>query len=927
MVKKFYTVSDGLPSNRIYKCLQDEKGFLWLATENGLSRFDGQNFRNYTVTDGLPDSDILDIFMDSSHRLWIIPFNRNPAYLDLNDYKIYNSSQKPELLKIQAKVALMGNALPNGDVAFFEYNKRFHIVRGDSVKSIDVNTKEDAVYIKQVPDGNIVVSLGSLSFYKDGKKVLTKKAKFNNILFHRVVEKGEYLFLPRQDAKIQVLKNLDKNLDPELYQIQLPSHVWGIAPVNDYVGAMGADGNLYLISPKTLQVVKTISIGEMYKFMAVDKSGAYWLCTDDNGLLKMFQPIVQSITSKSKNKSVSAIHADSGGVVTINNSGEVEDVLGSHTYLYKLETPKDKFNPVLPKKIFNYKEGHCFITYKGIFIGNKGNYKYYAGYQGFKEGAMLGDTALLLGTFRSLNLFNLKTKKLDTLYMRKRCTSVAVSPDGKFYFGSNDGLYKLQNGYPQYYGKANPILTNNVTSLLITPDSLIWVGLSIDTMVVLKNEKIISKIPLREYFHGSVCRALASSNKNTIWVGTEKSLGRIRYSLNGNDLKFGYDYFNSSDGLGEGQVNNITVFGDTVFAATNTGYSKMHVDARATINEISVYITKVMVNLQDVGLKNHYELEPSMNNLQINFAAVDLSEYKPRFEYSVNNDSWLPISGNSLYLSGLTDGEHHIVIRAIKRDNIPSLNTAEISLHIKKPLIKRIMFWIAIAAFIAGIFLFVYFRISIAKERARYAQQLALDEQRQKITADLHDDIGASLSSLQLNSAIASRLIDNDAGKAKSVLYKLEKQSRQLAERIGDIIWSLKPGSEQLMTLSSRVKNFANEILGDSEINYIINIDEKLNEVVKDFATRKNIVLVSKEAINNAAKYSHAKNLSILIKLETGRLVLKITDDGIGFDETQQKGNGLYNMLKRVEELNGSFDISSAKGKGTVITATIPVVP
>lgn len=540
---------------------------------------------------------------------------------------------------------------------------------------------------------------------------------------------------------------------------------------------------------------------------------------------------------------------------------------------------------------------------------------------------MLGDTALLLGTFRSLNLFNLKTKKLDTLYMRKRCTSVAVSPDGKFYFGSNDGLYKLQNGYPQYYGKANPILTNNVTSLLITPDSLIWVGLSIDTMVVLKNEKIISKIPLREYFHGSVCRALASSNKNTIWVGTEKSLGRIRYSLNGNDLKFGYDYFNSSDGLGEGQVNNITVFGDTVFAATNTGYSKMHVDARATINEISVYITKVMVNLQDVGLKNHYELEPSMNNLQINFAAVDLSEYKPRFEYSVNNDSWLPISGNSLYLSGLTDGEHHIVIRAIKRDNIPSLNTAEISLHIKKPLIKRIMFWIAIAAFIAGIFLFVYFRISIAKERARYAQQLALDEQRQKITADLHDDIGASLSSLQLNSAIASRLIDNDAGKAKSVLYKLEKQSRQLAERIGDIIWSLKPGSEQLMTLSSRVKNFANEILGDSEINYIINIDEKLNEVVKDFATRKNIVLVSKEAINNAAKYSHAKNLSILIKLETGRLVLKITDDGIGFDETQQKGNGLYNMLKRVEELNGSFDISSAKGKGTVITATIPVVP
>ena len=69
----FYTTKDGLPSNSIYKSILDNHGFLWIATDNGIAKFDGKNFKVYTTAQGLPDNEITDIFIDSSHRIWVTP--------------------------------------------------------------------------------------------------------------------------------------------------------------------------------------------------------------------------------------------------------------------------------------------------------------------------------------------------------------------------------------------------------------------------------------------------------------------------------------------------------------------------------------------------------------------------------------------------------------------------------------------------------------------------------------------------------------------------------------------------------------------------------------------------------------------------------------------------------------------------------------
>ena len=155
------------------------------------------------------------------------------------------------------------------------------------------------------------------------------------------------------------------------------------------------------------------------------------------------------------------------------------------------------------------------------------------------------------------------------------------------------------------------------------------------------------------------------------------------------------------------------------------------------------------------------------------------------------------------------------------------------------------------------------------------------------------------------------------------MLLKVEDQSQQLAEKIGDFIWSMKPREDEFMTISSRIKTYTNEILGDTTINHHLDIDNNID--IANFTLRKNILLIVKEALNNAAKYSKATNQYLHLKIEGQKILLSIQDDGIGMNEQNAAGNGLANMKKRAEEMNGVFEMESGYEKGVHISVFIPV--
>ena len=121
----FYTTRDGLPSNSIYRAILDNHGFLWIATDNGLAKFDGKNFKTYTTAQGLPDNELTDIFIDSSNRIWVTPFRRTPAYYNPVKDRFENEDTDPELKKIELGNANRGSVLQYGGIAFCNNQRDF----------------------------------------------------------------------------------------------------------------------------------------------------------------------------------------------------------------------------------------------------------------------------------------------------------------------------------------------------------------------------------------------------------------------------------------------------------------------------------------------------------------------------------------------------------------------------------------------------------------------------------------------------------------------------------------------------------------------------------------------------------------------------------------------------------------------------------
>ncbi len=193
------------------------------------------------------------------------------------------------------------------------------------------------------------------------------------------------------------------------------------------------------------------------------------------------------------------------------------------------------------------------------------------------------------------------------------------------------------------------------------------------------------------------------------------------------------------------------------------------------------------------------------------------------------------------------------------------------------------------------------------------------DAERRRISKELHDDFGAGLTLITLMSDSAGRkhkLVDE--------FDQIAYAGRKLANNLSDIIWSMNPETQTLEQVLPYIREELNELLEYAEIAYEISFPEDYPLIKLSNSTRRNVVLVCKEATNNAIKYSKAENIRISASFQNHVLSFEISDNGLGFDTGNKKGNGLRNMKSRIEEISGHFAISSSLS-GTVIGFSIPV--
>lgn len=225
-----------------------------------------------------------------------------------------------------------------------------------------------------------------------------------------------------------------------------------------------------------------------------------------------------------------------------------------------------------------------------------------------------------------------------------------------------------------------------------------------------------------------------------------------------------------------------------------------------------------------------------------------------------------------------------------------------------------------------AIFFFLIIRIQ-QKRKQIFQKQLVENEIKTRetsflqISRDLHDEIGSSLSGINMLSQLAQQQIEqNDTKEANQLLSKINIYTSEVIEKVSDMAWLLRPNKESIIILLERLKthNATTARLKNIKLHF----DNFLQQPGKELSIldRKAIYLISKEAINNAVKYADCENIYYSVRLTRETLTLSIMDDGKGFNLNQSaQGNGLENMQARAKEIGAALSIQSIPTKGTTI--------
>ncbi|SOE20450.1 Histidine kinase [Spirosomataceae bacterium TFI 002] len=240
----------------------------------------------------------------------------------------------------------------------------------------------------------------------------------------------------------------------------------------------------------------------------------------------------------------------------------------------------------------------------------------------------------------------------------------------------------------------------------------------------------------------------------------------------------------------------------------------------------------------------------------------------------------------------------------------------EIKISVMEAVWQKWWFWPMILAYIfiiLGVGSYLFFLYN-------FRQKLKIQEIRNRISADLHDEVGSNLSSIAIFSQVLKKQVLTNPGNVDEVINKIIANSKESVTLMQDTVWALNPQNDSTDKLIGRLINFGTAILGEKKIAFNHEVEIDALKLKLDMESRKNCYLILKEGINNIAKHSDAINADLHIFQKGDRTYFILKDDGKGFDTTlATEGNGLRNYRERAEESEFDITIVSKKGEGTVL--------
>jgi ligand-binding sensor domain-containing protein/signal transduction histidine kinase len=382
-------------------------------------------------------------------------------------------------------------------------------------------------------------------------------------------------------------------------------------------------------------------------------------------------------------------------------------------------------------------------------------------------------------------------------------------------------------------------------------------------------------------------------------------------------------HFTAADGLTPGlvQVGYQDRHGVLWFGST-TGLARLEPMRQAPVPP-STLISAVRVNgvLQGVSALGEHavalaDFAPNENHLEIDFLAVAFGAGEVlRYQYKLEGagTDWSePSVQRTVNFANLASGRYTFLVRAINSDGWISPRPASIRFLILRPIWLRSWF-LGLASLSVGGLLF-------GVHRYRVRQVLELAAIRTGIATDLHDDIGANLTRISMLSEAAKRGVDATA------LTAIGGIARESVNAMSDIVWAINPERESLGDLIRRMRAHGEEVFTRREIDFRFTAPGAHDALRLGVDTRRDVLLVFKEAVNNTARHSRCSSVTIDFQRTAEGLVLSVADNGVGFDTSQEStGQGLASLRRRAARLQGTLEVQSVPSVGTTVTLRVPL--
>lgn len=1026
--QKIYTQEDGLTSGTLRFITKDSTGFLWITSENGVSRFDGYAFSSFrhhkSDISGLSSSDIVDVGIHSTGKMFIQTANSisiyNPVnqtfkslyrFKQLNEIKLFGITNSGCFFKLQDSLKLIDaqndkvyslkiidsnsallKAISKDDLkssVWFSHEKNI-VAFVWQKKALYILPITNAEYAQMKNMPNRIFSFNeTVAFYTEQGLFSFdfEKQKFLKITDNAFASKNKYHVNSQMQSGRFIISSKPYDhvcaadmISGKEYVFELNKLIGNVNTVA-ITGIFPGKNETFWISTSTGDIFKinppvglaehfnpTTDPGNQFNESTIEyifeDDNVLWLASTGLGLVKRkkinralphyIPPPKESIKPFDLYKNVRTIsQLDSQNILVGTLAGLTQFNLKSKKFSNYIHGFSDTipFNNLPVSKILNVKDSILYIANwgnKGIYRIDKKNRSIVQIHpnQNFNKWEFATIRTIFLDSRGTLwvgtdaNLIykiNTLSKKFETEKFYGNSSgedpllfnvvfTFAEALTGEILIGTQDGFYSYDYSNKKIerfkINSKNQTFINedNIRSIYVDKRGLIWVGSYGGGLSRFDDKKNLIKIYTTDNgLPDNTIYSITDDSKGTLWLGTNKGICRFNISSENSrnyTLRDGIqnNEFNTNAGckLNDGTIvlggiNGINVFQPESFEPESDLPKVVITQFKA--GETNLPLADSVINLRY-----------NQNYLSFQFAALNFYRNdENKYAYKLNglDKNWIYIADRRFTsYANVPPGNYKFEVKALNYEGNWS-NITSLSFSVATPWYKSWWFTLALLVFLISITTLLF--------RYRLNQQLKIQEVRNRIASDLHDEIGSTLSSVHIYSEVALKTIKEKAPEAVSYLNKISIDTSGMIDALNDIVWTVNSKNDRFENIINKMRVTAIELFEARSIQTELDIDESLNVIKMGMIDRKNFYLFFKEAINNVAKYSKGSLVLIKLKYENNNIKLMVEDNGVGFNlNDKHKGNGIPNMNKRASDLKGLFRIESAKNKGTIISLVFP---